>query len=79
MKIGDFSVEMFPIKSKFHENKDWNYEDRGLQRRDVPHQEQVPRKQGLKRQMQEPMQKIVVNIKSKFHENKDWNFDPKIL
>ena len=73
MKIGDFSVEMFPIKSKFHENKDWNVRCKSQCRKlsstsrasstktrietsilrfsrspSSIHQEQVPRKQGLK-------------------------------
>ena len=36
------------IKSKFHENKDWNLADRCQTIGWVSHQEQVPRKQGLK-------------------------------
>ena len=40
------------IKSKFHENKDWNSGWWAKEGRHKKHQEQVPRKQGLKRQMQ---------------------------
>ena len=36
------------IKSKFHENKDWNLKLMCETFRSLPHQEQVPRKQGLK-------------------------------
>ena len=36
------------IKSKFHENKDWNGDDWIQARNKYEHQEQVPRKQGLK-------------------------------
>ena len=39
------------IKSKFHENKDWNSSTQPIKQRDCPHQEQVPRKQGLKHQL----------------------------
>jgi len=89
-------VSINDIKSKFHENKDWNqniiaYRLRKWSSRasstktriETPsnliqrtptrqHQEQVPRKQGLKLI---PAVAIVeqVAIKSKFHENKDWN------
>ena len=38
------------IKSKFHENKDWNIASGVLQKLANSHQEQVPRKQGLKHQ-----------------------------
>jgi len=36
------------IKSKFHENKDWNSTNSCRRASAVAHQEQVPRKQGLK-------------------------------
>ncbi len=38
------------IKSKFHENKDWNYSGNNGSGSGTNHQEQVPRKQGLKQQ-----------------------------
>ncbi len=60
------------IKSKFHENKDWNDRPYGWRRRPNMHQEQVPRKQGLKPDILNSALSDV-NIKSKFHENKDWN------
>ena len=41
-------VVVFPIKSKFHENKDWNTIDGKKGTILAWHQEQVPRKQGLK-------------------------------
>ena len=85
------------IKSKFHENKDWNEEASSafltgsssrasstktrIETRRIArlgdeahrHQEQVPRKQGLKQYHVEQAVRDLMNIKSKFHENKDWN------
>ena len=66
-------MHLMDIKSKFHENKDWNSESNIAFPAWSFHQEQVPRKQGLKlydlREDPRPGQ----DIKSKFHENKDWN------
>ena len=66
------------IKSKFHENKDWNIRSRRWPRWPPNHQEQVPRKQGLKPRMQKDATTARAGIKSKFHENKDWNAAKKI-
>ena len=41
-------INWLNIKSKFHENKDWNLKAKNLVTEDEYHQEQVPRKQGLK-------------------------------
>ena len=61
------------IKSKFHENKDWNC-SQGIRISFFhSHQEQVPRKQGLKRFGVVASGAPSDPIKSKFHENKDWN------
>ena len=60
------------IKSKFHENKDWNWIWNQWSQYKTNHQEQVPRKQGLKLLHQTLIQSWKC-IKSKFHENKDWN------
>ncbi len=39
------------IKSKFHENKDWNFRIESNSLGHAKHQEQVPRKQGLKQSL----------------------------
>ena len=91
------ACHFFAIKSKFHENKDWNGTtaqafmtlrtsrasstktrietpvDMKLSNLATSHQEQVPRKQGLKLIGHLPGLNLPVDIKSKFHENKDWN------
>ena len=74
--IGSPYNETIIIKSKFHENKDWNYIGRRNHKSldlDVEHQEQVPRKQGLKLTWGRKFGASDLVIKSKFHENKDWN------
>ncbi len=50
--IGSPYNETIIIKSKFHENKDWNY---------------IPEEEIIKVSIS------MLNIKRKFHENKDWN------
>jgi len=61
------------IKSKFHENKDWNPYVMEIHMWQIQHQEQVPRKQGLKLIVYGISHVSINDIKSKFHENKDWN------
>ena len=62
------------IKSKFHENKDWNNTYLFFIYCEITHQEQVPRKQGLKLYLRKnSCVRYIILIKSKFHENKDWN------
>ncbi len=46
--VGGCAQNLTSIKSKFHENKDWNYTPCTISIISSAHQEQVPRKQGLK-------------------------------
>ena len=54
---------------------DWPYDH---SRPHFAHQEQVPRKQGLKLLIMNSGDELDGNIKSKFHENKDWNLQREI-
>ncbi len=74
--IYTFRLAVLPesIKSKFHENKDWNRSVVSISSTPISHQEQVPRKQGLKQDVNPKPVKTISAIKSKFHENKDWNW-----
>ena len=54
------------IETQLGGSSDWSW---------ATHQEQVPRKQGLKHFYVEVSARLLgIIIKSKFHENKDWNF-----
>ena len=67
------------IKSKFHENKDWNYLSWSCMRRCTYSSRASSTKTRIETQDVWYQYGVRRNIKSKFHENKDWNMATRYI